>query len=168
MDLLDIDPDAGFDGSSQLPLIEGTAPTNYSGFYITECTWMRKHGWRSAEWKLIHALEPDFHYKPEVELYNLVDDPDEYNNLADSEPKMVAALEDHMQRWIAKREKETRRTNPMYTNLNWHGSAGGHEGPFESSDQAYNCLHIGDPVTAQRLQAKAAKAAPAKPKKRGK
>jgi len=26
-------------------------------FYITECTWQRKHGWRTPEWKLIHALE---------------------------------------------------------------------------------------------------------------
>ena len=44
-------------------------------FYITECTWMRKHGWRTPEWKLIHALEPDFHFKPEVELYDLVTRP---------------------------------------------------------------------------------------------
>jgi arylsulfatase A-like enzyme len=168
MDLLDIDPGIGFDGVSQLPLIDGSVPTNYSGFYITECTWMRKHGWRTSEWKLIHALEPDFHFKPEVELYNLLEDPEEYDNLAESEPKIVAALEDQMQRWIAKREKETRRPNPMVTNLNWHGSAGGHEGPFESSEQAYNCLHIGDPVTAQRLQAKAAKPAPRKAAKRGK
>jgi len=168
MDLLDIDPGIGFDGASQLPLIEGSVPTNYSGFYITECTWMRKHGWRTSEWKLIHALEPDFHFKPEVELYNLVDDPEEYDNRAESEPKIVAALEDQMQRWIAKREKETRRLNPMVTNLNWHGSAGGHEGPFETSEQAYNCLHIGDPVTARRLQAKAAEPAPKKPAKKGK
>ena len=52
-------------------------------FYITECTWMRKHGWRTPEWKLIHALEPDFHFKPEVELYNLIADPQENQNLAE-------------------------------------------------------------------------------------
>ncbi len=59
-------------------------------FYITECTWMRKHGWRTPEWKLILALEPDFHFKPEVELYNLIDDPEENDNLAKKEPDVVA------------------------------------------------------------------------------
>jgi arylsulfatase A-like enzyme len=166
VELLGLDPDVGFDGRSQLPLIDGDIPNNYSGFYITECTWMRKHGWRTGEWKLIHALEPDFHFKPEVELYNLLDDPEEYDNLADSEPLIVATLEDQIQRWIAKREKETGRPNPMYTNLNWHGGAGGHQGPFESSQQAYDCLHIGDPKTAQRLQARAAKPAPKKAAKK--
>jgi len=163
MDLLEIEGTTGFDGTSQLPMIEGEVPTNYRGFYITECTWMRKHGWRTSEWKLIHALEPDFHFKPEVELYNLVDDPEEYNNLAEAEPKIVAALEDQMQRWIAKRERETGRPNPMYTNLNWHGGAGGHQGPFESSQQAYDCLHIGDPKMAQRLQARDAQPPAAEP-----
>ena len=49
---------------------------------------MRKHGWRTPEWKLIHALEPDFHFKPEVELYNLVQDPEENTNLAEQEPEL--------------------------------------------------------------------------------
>ena len=41
------------------------------------------------EWKLIVALEPDFHFKPPVELYNLITDPDENNNLAETEPDIV-------------------------------------------------------------------------------
>ena len=65
-----------------LPLIRGEKSSHESEFYITECTWMRKHGWRTPQWKLIVALEPDFHFKPEVELYNLVEDPHEDNNLA--------------------------------------------------------------------------------------
>ena len=47
-------------------------------FYIKECTWMRKHGWRIPECKLIIALEPDFHFKPEMELYNLKDEHGQY------------------------------------------------------------------------------------------
>ena len=46
-----------------------------SEFYISECTWMRKQGWRTPIWKFWEALEPDFHDKPPVELYNLVEDP---------------------------------------------------------------------------------------------
>jgi arylsulfatase A-like enzyme len=154
MDLLDIDPGLRFDGTSQLPLMRGEVSTNYTGFYITECTWMRKHGWRTSEWKLIHALEPDFHFKPEVELYNLLADPGENDNLAKKEPKVVEALGAKMHAWIKKRERETRRPNPMYTNLDWHGT--GYPGPFNTSRDAYNTLHIGDPVTARRLQAREA------------
>jgi len=151
-ELLGIDAGLKFDGRSQLPLMRGEVSTNYTGFYITECTWMRKHGWRTAEWKLMHALEPDFHFKPEVELYNLLEDPGEHHNLAKKEPKIVEALEAKMHAWISKREKETRRPNPMYTNLDWHGT--GYPGLFKTSRDAYNTLHIGDPVAARRLQAK--------------
>mgnify|MGYP001291900833 CR=1 FL=1 len=55
-----------------------------------------------------------------------------------------------MQAHIAKREAETGRTNPIYTNLNWHG----HGGPFKTSQEAYDTLHIGSPKAAQALQAK--------------
>jgi len=159
LDLLDVDTDIGFDGRSLLPLVRGERPTNWSDFYITECTWMRKHGWRTPEWKLIVALEPDFHFKPEVELYNLVTDPNEEVNVAEEEPEIAAALRSRMEAWIAEREAETGLPNPIYTNLQWHGNET-HQGPFTSSQQAYDTLHIGDPLAAARLQAKDAKPEP--------
>jgi hypothetical protein len=125
-------------------------------FYITECTWMRKHGWRTPHWKLIIALEPDFHFKPEIELYNLVEDPEENNNVAESEPETVALLRGRMEAWIAQREAETGKPNPMLHQGNWHGRAG--VGTFTSSQQAYNTLHIGNVSQANRLQAKAREA----------
>ena len=57
-----------------------------------------------------------------------------------------------MNAWIAKREKETDTTNPMFTNQQWHGSTS-HDGPFESSQQAYETLHIGSAGSASKLQA---------------
>jgi arylsulfatase A-like enzyme len=140
-----------FDGRSLTPLIKGDRASNYSDFYITECTWMRKHGWRTPEWKLIVALEPDFHFKPEVELYNLIQDPLEENNLAAKEPDIVATLKARMDAFIAKREKQSGRANPMFTNLNWHGTA--HDGPFKTSQEAYDTMHIGSVGAANRLQA---------------
>jgi arylsulfatase A-like enzyme len=110
-----------------------------------------QHGWRTPEWKLIHALEPDFHFKPEIELYNLLKDPQELNDVADQEPEIVRLLEARMQAHIGKRERETGRTNPIYTNLNWHGKGGG---PFQSSQQAYDTLYIGSILTARNLQRK--------------
>ena len=141
-----------FDGHSLMPMARGEVASLESEFYITECTWMRKHGWRTPQWKLIVALEPDFHFKPKVELYNLVEDPDENENMADSHPDVVRMLKKRMTTWIQKREKETGFKNPMLTQGDWHGIDG--VGPFKTSKQAYNTMHIGDPGEAARLQAK--------------
>ena len=149
LDLLGVESNIPFNGRSLVALMNGEERIPEPEFYITECTWMRKHGWRTPEWKLIHALEPDFHYKAEVELYNLIKDPGENHNVAAEEPEIVALLEGRMQAHIAKREAETKRVNPMYTNLNWHGMG---VGAFKTSDQAYNSMHIGSSKAAQKLQ----------------
>jgi len=152
LDLIGIQPEGvQFDGRSLLPMIDGTVASQNPEIYLTECTWMRKHGWRTPEWKLIVALEPDFHYKPPVELYNLLEDPTEYNNLADSEPEVVAHLRGRMEAWIEQRKAATGLPNPIDTQGAWHG---GTKGPFSSSDEAYHSMHIGDPGQAQRLQAR--------------
>ena len=152
LELAGIETERSFDGNSVLPLISGDEVSHESEIYITECTWMRKHGWRTPEWKLIVALEPDFHFKPEVELYNLIQDPDENHNLAESEPEVVAHLKSRMDAWIARREAETGLTNPIHTQGDWHGHTG--VGPFTSSQQAYDTMHIGDPNQAAKLQGK--------------
>ncbi|HSV72696.1 MAG TPA: sulfatase [Chthonomonadales bacterium] len=155
LEVCGIDSGIEFDGHSLLPLAYGDLPTLDSSFYITECTWMRKHGWRTPEWKLIIALEPDFHFKPEVELYNLVQDPGENLNVAEQYPDVVATLRGHMDAWIAKRERETGLPNPIHTQGDWHGHAG--LGAFKSAQQAYDTLHIGDPKQAAKLQAESRK-----------
>jgi hypothetical protein len=111
---------------------------------------MRKHGWRTPEWKLRIALEPDFHFKPEIELYNLIRDPEENHNLAEAEPAIVNMLRSRMEAWIVKREAETGLPNPMHHQGDWHGKTG--VGAFRSSQQAYDTLHIGDPTQAAKLQ----------------
>ncbi|MDA0577599.1 MAG: sulfatase-like hydrolase/transferase, partial [Verrucomicrobia bacterium] len=151
LDLMRVKHNLTFDGRSLGPLIRGKPRAVEAEIYITECTWMRKHGWRTPQWKLIHALEPDFHFKPEVELYDLVRDPGELHNVAEQEPGVVAMLEARMQAWIARRERETGRKAPIHTNLNWHGLGCG---PFKTSKQAYDSMHIGSPGAAKGLQAR--------------
>jgi len=156
MKLMRLRPDCKFDGQPLLPLVHGKKQNLDTEFYITECTWMRKHGWRTPEWKLIVALEPDFHFKPPIELYNLVQDPNESKNVAKKEPEVVAMLTRRMESFIARREEQEGITNPMYTQGAWHGHP--EVGPaFESSEQAYNTMHIGDAAQARRLQAKGRK-----------
>ncbi|MEW6754497.1 MAG: hypothetical protein AB1505_26475 [Candidatus Latescibacterota bacterium] len=86
-----------------------------------------------------------------MELYNLVRDPLELDNLAEREAAVVALLQGRMEAWIARREQETEHPNPVFTNLNWHGTQ--HQGPFTTSQQAYETLHIGSVGAANRLQA---------------
>lgn len=105
--------DLGMEGKSALPLIAGERPTNHTDFYITECTWMRKRGWRTPEWKLIEAMEPDFHGKPPVELYNLLTDPGENHNLAEQETKVVQFLKSRMNAWVAQRLEQTGKPDPI-------------------------------------------------------
>jgi len=149
LELMGIRTKIRFDGRSLVPRLRGEPRVDEPEFYITECTWMRKHGWRTPEWKLIHALEPDFHFKPEVELYNLIKDPGENRNVAREESEVVKFLEARMQTHIARREKETGRPNPMLTNLAWHGTG---DAPFKTSQQAYDTMHIGSPNAARDLQ----------------
>ncbi|MBN2307862.1 MAG: sulfatase [Candidatus Hydrogenedentes bacterium] len=104
---------AKFDGTSLVPYFKDTEGTPRSEFYITECTWMRKHGWRTPVWKFWEALEPDFHHKPPVELYNIVEDPEEQVNLADKEPQVVETLRNRMNAWIKKRCRQTKKGNPI-------------------------------------------------------
>jgi arylsulfatase A-like enzyme len=152
LELADIVVDDEFEGKSLLPLTSGESTSHDSEFYITECTWMRKHGWRTPEWKLIIALEPDFHFKPEIELYDLVHDPTENHNLAEQRPEIVQQLQESMNAFIARREQETGLPNPIHHQGDWHGHGG--LGAFQSSQQAYDTLHIGDPNEAAKLQAK--------------
>ena len=151
-DVLSLSKGRRFDGRSLLPMIRGEVASHESEFYITECTWMRKHGWRTPQWKLILALEPDFHFKPAVELYNLVEDPAENCNVAEQNPDVVMALTARMQAWIRQREAETGLPNPIHHQGDWHGQEG--VGPFTSSQQAYDTLHIGNASQAKRLQEK--------------
>jgi len=125
-------------------------PEPSTGTYLTEATWMRKQGWRTTEWKLIRALEPDFHAKPEVELYDLVRDPAETMNLAETRPEVVEHLTEAMEAHIARRVHETGRIHPLIlAAASWHGLA---QGPFVSSDHAYQTLHLGSIQRAQQIQ----------------
>ena len=157
LDLAGLDTGHSFDGRSLMPMARGEVASHESEFFITECTWMRKQGWRTPTWKLMTSLEPDFHFKPQVELYNLVEDPQENVNLAAERPDVALALRERMEAFIAKREAESGLPNPMHTQGDWHGKAG--VGAFKSSQQAYDTLYIGDLDEAIRLQAESRKEA---------
>ena len=148
LELMGMEKDLPFEGRSLMPLVRDEKREAEPEFYITECTWMRKHGWRTPQWKLIVSLEPDFHFKPEIELYDLIRDPEENHNVAEENPEVVAMLKTRMERFIAKREAETGRRAPIYTNFINNGK------PFASSQEAYDSKFIGGIAEAVSLQKK--------------
>jgi arylsulfatase A-like enzyme len=153
LELLGVAVGCQFDGRSLVGSMRNGSAVSRRGLYITEATWMRKHGWRTREWKVIRALEPDFHFKPEVELYNLIEDPGENVNLASAQPDVVKLLQGNLDDWIAKREGESGRRNPLFTETRWHGCPGV-DGPFTTSQQAYDTLHIGPVQTEKTLRSR--------------
>ncbi|HBQ63604.1 MAG TPA: sulfatase, partial [Clostridiales bacterium] len=148
LELLGITAPNAFDGRSLVPVMQCMYHELEPEIYLTEATWMRKHGWRTPEWKLIEALEPDFHFKPRVELYNLVRDPEERVNVAEQEPEVVAMMMTRMRRHIERRVRETGRPNPIETRTDWNWKGV----TFTSSQHAYDLQHIGDPEAARKLQ----------------
>jgi arylsulfatase A-like enzyme len=108
--LKDVAAREGMLGRSVLPM--ATKPSSVSRgtrdfIHITENTWMRKRGIRTHEWKYIRALEPDIHGFPEEELYHLVDDPGEKNNLAAKLPEKTAEFRKQLETYVAARLKAT-------------------------------------------------------------
>ena len=152
LELAGIESGIPFDGRSLMGMVRGETASHEAEIYVTECTWMRKHGWRTPQWKLIRALEPDFHFKAPVELYNLVEDPQEVTDVADTHPEVVEALTRRMEQWTAMRERESGLADPIFNQGDWHGHEG--VGSFQSSQQAYDTLYIGDSSEARRLQAR--------------
>jgi hypothetical protein len=69
----------------------------------------------------------------------------ELDNSVESEPLILAA-----------REAATGRPAPIKTNVNYHGRPNDHEGPFVSSQQAYDSMHIATFRAAAQLKDKQA------------
>lgn len=117
LELGDIAVREGMLGKSLLPLIDAPAPTargTTDTLHITENTWMKKHGLRTHEWKLIVPLEtPDLHGNSDIELYHLTTDPGELLNVADERPEIVTMLRKQMRAWIARRVAATGRPDPL-------------------------------------------------------
>src|SRR5687767_12825049 len=102
-------------GRSVSGALGGASPDKASDMlFLTECTWMRKRGVRTPEWKLIVARDhPDIHGRPPLELYNLRTDPRELRNVAAEQPAVVAALRAELEGWIDRRLRETGLPDPI-------------------------------------------------------
>ena len=87
LDFLNIPIPEQFQGKTLLPLIKSVAPKNFNQYVFSESFYNTAYIRiiRTLEWKLlVHANK---------ELYNLIDDPKEKNNLINEYPKIARELE---------------------------------------------------------------------------
>jgi arylsulfatase A-like enzyme len=106
------------EGVSLRPLIEnGGHDGTTKSVYLTECGWMKKRGWRTKKWKLIVETggTPEVYNKPDLELYDLEEDPDEIYNMAEEAPKVIRELKVEMEDFLKRRLAETRLPDPTET-----------------------------------------------------
>lgn len=97
------------EGTSLRSLIEnGSNDGSCDAIYLTECGWMKKRGWQTRKWKLIVETggTPAVYNKPDVELYDLEDDPDEIYNLAEEAEDVVLQLKNDMDEFLKRRLAE--------------------------------------------------------------
>lgn len=82
--------------------------------YLTECGWMKKRGWQTQKWKLIVETgdTPAVYGTPDLELYDLEEDPDEVYNLAEEADDIVARLRADMEAFLQRRLAETGLPDP--------------------------------------------------------
>jgi arylsulfatase A-like enzyme len=117
LDMGEIAREEKMTGASLLSLIDSPASTargTTDFIHVTENTWMKKRGMRTHRWKLIVPLEtPDLHGNSAVELYDLLHDPGELNNMAEDLPEVVTDLKARMDGWIAQRLAATGLPDPI-------------------------------------------------------
>lgn len=72
------------EGRSMLPLARGTAQLSHWNHMLIglEATWQAKWVMRTPEYKLIVSRQADLHDKPPIEVYDLLEDPQEHLNIA--------------------------------------------------------------------------------------
>ncbi|MCL4507928.1 MAG: sulfatase-like hydrolase/transferase [Chloroflexi bacterium] len=106
-------PTLDTDGRSLVPLLQGVSLPPREYLILTECSWMRKRAVRTPRWKAIFSLEPDFHNRPPVELYDLLIDSSEQENLAECCPAVVETLRQVLERWLRERTETTGQPDPF-------------------------------------------------------
>jgi arylsulfatase A-like enzyme len=107
--------ETGMDGASLRSLIDmGSHAGARDGVYLTENAWMRKRGWRTSRYKLIVETghTPEVYGRSSDELYDLVTDPGEQDNVIDARPEVAARLRADMEAHLAKRLGETGLPDP--------------------------------------------------------
>ena len=119
MDLLNMRKPQATGGESLLPLVYGDTEKIHDCIICSQGLWQASRAIRIGDWKFIDILERGF-WGPDsaYELYDLGKDPDEENNLIETEPEMAERLQIRLDRWVHEHvAKRQDRIDPLRTAL---------------------------------------------------
>ncbi|WEG11067.1 sulfatase [Pullulanibacillus sp. KACC 23026] len=119
LEALNLNIPNGLDGESLWPLIEGKHRNYRKEIFLSECSWQAARGIRTKEYKYIKTFDSGPFIRPKQELYNLMSDPNEKINLADSLPDLTTRFEEKLAEWT--RGKLGDREDPMQAILREEG-----------------------------------------------
>ncbi|RKN86816.1 sulfatase [Paenibacillus ginsengarvi] len=111
IDLAKLGEPSGMDGISLWRTIEGKADRTHDRVYLSECAWQAARGIRTDRYKFIRTYDSGPFIRPERELYDLQEDPEEAVNVAESQPEVAERMERELEEWVAR--KLAGRTDPM-------------------------------------------------------
>jgi len=91
-----------YQGRSLWPLVRGETEQGYKAVYCNQGLWQARRMIRTRRWKLIKTIDPGVWDLPEVELFNVEEDPKETRNLHGVEKGTAAEMELQMTSWLDK------------------------------------------------------------------
>jgi arylsulfatase A-like enzyme len=107
------------DGKSLWPTILSQKEGTHSKIFLSEFAWQAARGLRTDRYKYIRIYDSGPFTRPPRELYDLISDPDEMDNLVDTELELAYEFEKELDLWIEKMLLD--REDPMIIQLRDEG-----------------------------------------------
>jgi arylsulfatase len=109
----------GIDGRSLWSCIEGAAEGTQERVYLSECAWQAARAIRTPTHKFIRTWDAGPFRRPKRELYDLVRDPQETVNIAETECELADRFEAELNLWVE--QKLAGRPDPMMQQIEGPG-----------------------------------------------